>query len=126
MKPAELDLGTIVQGDTWQGFTVPEVKKCGQNMDSPLAQVRLQFKRADAVAVGAAPTAALSLDSDADTEISILDPATWAIQVGPVDYTDMESVGAGVWNWDLETTDVAGVRRTLYKGTITVVADVTQ
>ncbi|MEO0415009.1 MAG: hypothetical protein AAF226_08670 [Verrucomicrobiota bacterium] len=126
MTPANVQLPNIVQGDTWEGFTVPEVKSCGQPMLNTLARVRLQFKRADAAAVGAAAIAALDLDTDSSTQISILDPVNWAIQIGPVDYSDMEAVTAGEWKWDLETTDSAGIRLTIYQGTITVLADTTQ
>lgn len=51
--------------------------------------------------------------------ITITDPATWLITV-PAQGLPL---AVGQWAWDFETTDAAGVIRTLYKGTLTITRD---
>jgi hypothetical protein len=51
--------------------------------------------------------------------ITITDQATWLITVP----AQALPLAVGQWSWDFETTDAAGVIRTLYKGTLTITRD---
>ena len=119
MLPATIQLPPLKQGDTWHGFTIPRFDRCGENMPEKLVSAELSFRLRDAPANQ--PAALILAD-----EITIVDAAAWHIEVGPVHYDFTQHLQPGVYNWDLQTTDAADVRRTTHCGSIEVIADTTR
>lgn len=116
MKPGSSDdlneLLATVQNDTWTGISSVTVTPAPA---SPLASVIMAFK------VDPSATApALQLTS-ADSQISIINAATWTFSVPPQTIT----LAPGIWYWQIQTTSAAGKVYTYTQGTMEVLNDYT-
>lgn len=123
MKPGIYNLPSFTAGDTWGG--VPKIRiRLQENSESepeppssPLALVRLQFRRKYSD-----PVALVSLDSDTMGGIEIDDSEDWEISIPPNDL----NLSPGEYIYDLETTDDDGIVTTYLAGTISIGPQVTR
>lgn len=117
MLPVKIDLPGHYTGDTWPGLTIGPVLFNDAQPEYALASCRLYFRDSK--------TRSLSLGFQSEpltgfTAMTILDPITWVIHI-PAQQIPLV---AGTYVWDFETTDSAGVVRTLYYGLQTVTEDI--
>lgn len=117
MRPASQLLSPVVRGDTWNGIGTTNIQVNGAAPTFPVASARMHFRSSPAAAT---PTLALT---SADGDIVIDNADTWLMHVIPVTPFPL---AAGVWYWDLETTDSAGTVKTYVTGTLHVLQDVTR
>lgn len=115
-KPAIGNLEPIVYGDTWDGLPDCSFSSNGSAFASSLALVRMFFKNADSVT-------GLELSSATSGQITIMDAATWAFNVEPIDEFPL---AVGEWYWSIETTDADDIRKTYVAGSIEVLDDATK
>lgn len=108
--PAFTTLTPVVTGDTWDGLTNCRFSSTGSAFGSTLSKVRMDFKSSDG-------TTGLQLTSVGSGGITIDSAADWTFTVSPVVIT----MAAGVWSFDIETTDSAGVIKTRVAGILTVI-----
>lgn len=108
--PAYITLTPVVTGDTWDGLTDCSFSSTGSAFGSTLSKVRLDFKSSAGV-VGQ------QLTTVGGGGITITDSSAWTFDVDPVIIT----MAAGVWSFDIETTDSAGVIKTRVGGILTVI-----
>ncbi len=113
--PGYLDLGTIVQGDTWNGIGPAIVFSInGSPPSNPLAEAYLQFRKTYTSQAG--ETLAVG------DGITINNASTWHITVPERNL----SLCAGDWIWDLEVIDTAGRIKTWLAGKLKVLPQVTR
>lgn len=110
LKPLRWDWAAVVAGDTYPATNITESEH-----DSNLERVRIK------ITLSGATSPSLSLDSDT-TGITINDAATWDFTIGAI---QTSSLAAGVYSYDLETTDAAGTIRTEFAGTWPIISQVT-
>ena len=118
-NPVEAVIAGITQGDRWQGIAaIGPVLIDGGTPASPLARVRMQFRRGGKLGV--------TLDSQSgDFQIIISNPETWLASIPPNGRS--LPLETGSWQWDAEFwqgDDLAPV--TLYKGTMVIGPKVTR
>lgn len=114
-KPTNHDLTPTVRGDTWPGLTASITVNAAAPA-AALASARIQWRlRSQDGDLGHEVTSA-------DDSLVIDDAATWQMHV-PAQILPLR---AGVWYWDLETTDENGVVRTYVGGTHEILEDVTK
>lgn len=111
MKQA--NLAEIVYQDTWDGMTVT-MSSDGTALDDNLVSVRMFFREKDG-------TLGLSLSSPANITINNA-AAPWKYTVAPITPFPL---AAGTWFWSVECTNSAGVVKTRFGGTKTVIKDAT-
>lgn len=109
--PSFITLSPVVTGDTWDGLTDCSFSSTGSAFGSTLSKVRMNFKQADG-------TTGLQLTTVGSGGIVIDDATAWEFTVSPVVIT----MAAGVWSFDIETTDSAGIIKTRLGGILTVVS----
>lgn len=110
LKPLRWDWPEVVTGDTFPAIHITEA-----DHESDLSRVRIS------IVLSGATDAALTLDSNS-TGITINDAAAWDFtidQISPV------TLAAGVYSYDLETTDAAGTIRTEFSGTWNILSEIT-
>jgi len=112
MSPVEIALPSHTSGDTWEGLTIGPVLFNGVQPASALVSCRIYFRRA----TGALGYKLKSVPGTGEGAITIANQTTWLVTV-PEQALPLD---VGSWLWDFETTDAAGVIRTLYHGTITI------
>jgi hypothetical protein len=120
MAPVKVTIDSHYKGDFWSGMVVGPVLINGAQPAAALHAtegVRMQFRDEDN-----------NLGQEFSTVsgtgvgvITVTDYATWEFTV----LSQLLNLYAGIWYWGLETKDVNGVIITLYKGTITVIDDIT-
>ena len=111
--PARVVLDAVTEGDTWQGFSTDPITFDGEAWPEDLALVRMKVRRRD---TGSVVLSFSSAGGSGVLPITITDAATWEITVPQVEKEDL-TLTAGVHEWDLDVTDAAGYRLTLYHGT---------
>ena len=116
MHPVAVSLPAHSRGDTWEGLTIGPVLFNDAQPSSALGSCRLYFRRETGGTIG---YKLKSDPGDGEGSITITNTATWSITVP----AQALSLAAGPWLWDFETTDAAGVVRTLYNGTLTITSD---
>lgn len=108
LKPMRWDWSPVVTGDTY-----PATNITADITDTTLSRVRVKIKPAGEA------TAAITLDSNA-TGITINNAATWDFTIAAITAPE-----AGVYAYDLETTDSAGSVRTRFFGTWPILSEIT-
>ncbi|MHB1350126.1 MAG: hypothetical protein ACYCYR_09660 [Desulfobulbaceae bacterium] len=116
MQPVDIQLPDHTAGDTWEGLTIGPVLFNDAQPAQALSSCRLYFRRQSGGGLGHKLS---STPAAGDGLITITDQATWLITVP----AQALPLAVGQWSWDFETTDAAGVIRTLYKGTLTITRD---
>ena len=101
LQPLVWEWESITTGDTFPATNITEA-----DHTSNLSRVRLAFFLDDAEA------SSLDLDSD-DTGVTINDAATWDFTIDVISV----SLAPGLYHYDLETTDAAGIVSTEFVGT---------
>ena len=119
MRPANVNLYDHTLGDTWEGMVIGPVLINDAVPPDPVISCRIQFRpfpntRKLGYELNVAPESGEGL-------IVIDDINNWEFTV-PQQILDMP---AGKYVWDFETTDSAGIKRTLYEGTFNLIQDVT-
>ena len=120
---AHRDLAGKVRGDSWRGIGLIQIRTKATAEATPVAPpnavasavIQFKTKQDDQI-----PALTLSTESGG---IVILDAALWRFNIPRVINFPL---GAGIWVWDFETTDVTGFVRTYLKGTLTITRDVTR
>lgn len=115
MLPGILTVEGMVEGDTWRGVPSLTVTIDDATPTSPLASVRMQFRKRTGSVVG-------DEMSTANGRIAILNAASWQVQIGP----SAMNLEAGSWPFDIEFTAISGSVYTLLKGTLKVAAGITE
>lgn len=110
LKPLRWDWPEVVTGDTFPAINITE-----SDHESDLERVRIKF------VLSGATSPSLTLDSDA-TGITINDAAAWDFTIDAINPVTLE---AGVYSYDLETTDAAGTIRTEFAGTWPILSEIT-
>jgi hypothetical protein len=110
LTPFVLNWPSITAGDTYPGFQIVGTDEPDGN---DLVRVRMQVRDANG-------TVAVDYDSD-DTGITINDPETWDFNV---DDLTAPATG-GLYKYDIETTDSAGVVATIIRGNWPIIDQVT-
>lgn len=110
MTPVTIDLPPLTSGDTFDGLQIGPVTFNGAPPPSQLASCRLYFRLATTKELGYGyrsgdPVTGFGV-------INITDPVLWLVQIP----AGVLPLSKGSYYWDFETTDAAGVIRTLYKG----------
>lgn len=105
LTPFVWDLPAITAGDSYPGILI-------EGTDEPdgidLVRVQMQMRNASGAIV-------LDLDSD-DTGITIVDVETWEFRIEAFTAPTV----AGVYKYDIQTTDSAGDIATIVRGTLTI------
>lgn len=113
MRPVSIDLPDHTRGDTWEGMAIGPVTFNGETPTVALSGCRMHFRDKGG---------ALGQEfSSEDTTITISASGTWEVLV-PAQALNLTS---GYWKWDFETTDIDGIIRTLYDGSIRIIDDIT-
>jgi hypothetical protein len=119
-NPVEAELAHLTAGDRWQGIAaIGPVLIDGGTPASPLARVRMQFRR------GGRLGAALDSEPGGDFPIVISNAATWSAHVPPSGGT--LPLETGSWQWDAEFwqgDDLAPL--TLYRGIMVIGPKITR
>lgn len=116
MIPGIYNMQGIARGDGWRGLPSIVIRVNGNPPGVALASARLQFRSApSAEEVGATLSTAAG-------SITITSAANWELAIP----AQALPLGARVWHYDLETTDVEGTVRTYLKGTLKIEQDVTR
>lgn len=112
LTPLRWDWSPVTQGDTFPACQITET-----SADTDLSRVRVKIKAAGST------SAALTLDSST-TGITIgsATAGDWAFTIGAI---STGSLTAGVYSYDLETTDSAGTVRTEFSGTWEILTQIT-
>jgi hypothetical protein len=118
MEPVKIVLDNpYYEGDSWLGLRIGPVLINEEIPPATLASCRMQFRDSDGN-LGYELNTVVEVGKGL---ITILDADIWDvlvnIQILPLD--------TGRWDWDFETTDNNGVVRTLYKGILKVIGDIT-
>jgi hypothetical protein len=100
LKPLVWDWAAVTTGDTFPATNITE-----SDHDSNLSRVRIS------IWLDGATSSALNLDSNGAT-IVINDAAAWDFTINAISVT----LAPGLYFYDLETTDAAGVVRTEFVG----------
>lgn len=116
MKPATVNLPSVVLGDTWPGFTV-ELSSDGTTFYEPLESVRVFFK-----AECGTGDPLLELTSDPAEGLTIDDAANWIMSADEITPFPLP---VGSYVASLETTNTAGRVLTPLRFKISVTADPT-
>ena len=103
------NLRCIKSGTTWDGLTDCNFSSDGAAFADSLTAVRMIFTDGDGVAQ-------LTLTS-ANSTITIDDAANWDFTVNPILSFPLS---AGIYSWEIETTDAGGRIKVYPKGTIEV------
>jgi hypothetical protein len=112
MQPVDIQLPDHTAGDTWEGLTIGPVLINGAQPSEALASCRLYFRKPN----GTIGYKLKSAPGTGEGQITISNIDTWLIIVPE----QVLPLAVGPWNWDFETTDAAGVIRTLYKGVLNI------
>lgn len=113
LSPETIFFEPCVEGDDWEGVpTIGPVLFNGTQPADALSKVRLIFFET----LFTAPDLILTSESGI---VVIEDAATWEISV-PVVTAELFTLKAGTYKWVIETTDAAGVVRSLFKGILEV------
>ena len=113
MTPQIYIMQPFVRGDVWSGIPTITILVNGAVPPLPIASARMQFRRS-----GIVGDELLSLDGS----IIIQSAANWELSIP----SRSLSLSVGKWDYDLETTDSAGVIKTYIKGSIAVANDITR
>jgi hypothetical protein len=119
MKPVNITLEDHYQGDSWVGMGIGPVLINDAQPPNTLSSCKLQFRdkfgQLGAI-LSTAPAAG-------EGTITIDNATTWEASIAP---QLLSLPRPGIWTWDFQTTDSAGIRRTLYSGKIRVRGEVTK
>lgn len=118
MEPGTYNLPTMTRGDHFAGVASISITEDGSPPASALSSARIHFRPSSS---GHRGDPVLEL-STAGGGISITSAANWSMQIPQ----QTLALPAGVFYYDLECTDGAGVVTTFLKGTLTVNDDVTK
>ena len=111
LTPFVLNWPSITAGDTFPGFNIAGTDTPDGN---DLMRVRMQVRNAENEVV---------VDYDSDDEgITINDAATWDFNVADIVTPD----AAGLYKYDIETTDSLGVVATIINGSWNVYGQTTE
>lgn len=116
MRPAIVNLEDHTKEDTWEGMVIGPITINEAAPTYPVVSCRIQFRLASTKALG------YELNNDpgaGEGNITIDDADTWEFTV-PAQFLVMD---AGDYEWDFETIDSAGRKRTFYSGTISIIQD---
>lgn len=112
LTPLKWDWAPITQGDTFPATLITET-----SADTDLSRVRVKIKAAGST------SAALFLDSQTTgVTIGNATAGAWSFTIGAI---STSSLAAGVYSYDLETTDSAGTVRTEFSGTWEILTQIT-
>jgi hypothetical protein len=116
LTPAKYNLVAVTQGDTY-----PATNVTISGNDTVLSRVRLKIK------LTGATTTALTLDSNSAAGITLTATAagTWAFTIDAIPAATMQTLTAGSYSFDLETTDASGVVKTEFKGNWQILPQIT-
>jgi hypothetical protein len=110
LTPFVLNWPRITAGDTFPGFQIVGTDEPDGN---DLVRVRMQVRDANDALV-------VDYDSD-DTGITINDAETWDFNVADIS----TPATAGIYKYDIQTTDSAGVVATIIRGNWPIIDQVT-
>lgn len=114
LEPLAYNLPTIVRGDT-----MPAIVFADTSADTDLSRVRMKV-------CDSSGSIALTLDSaTSGITINASTAGAWNFTVGPITAAQTEALTAGLFAYDLETTDTAGSVRTEFNGTWRIKAQIT-
>jgi len=112
LKPLNWNWDAVTTGDTYPAINIVETSS-----DSALTRARVTVK-----ASGSA-VASLTLDSDATgVTINVATAGAWDFTIDEINPVTLTT---GWYNYDLETTDAAGVISTEFKGTWQILSETT-
>lgn len=113
MTPTAYNMQPVVRGDRWNGIPTITILVNGQVPPIALASARMQFRKT------AGPGAELTTENGL---MGIVSAAGWELSI-PAQSLPLV---AGRWNYDIETTDIAGTVKTYVAGTILITEDITR
>lgn len=116
MQPVEVQLPDHTAGDTWERIHIGPILFNNAQPPESLQSCRWYFrdrKKVIGYKFKSSPGAG-------EGTITINDAATWDVTIPPT----LMPLEKGDWHWDFETTDAAGVVRTLYHGVLKLTCDV--
>ena len=105
LTPLKWNWPAVIQGDTYPATQITESAS-----DTDLARVRVKVADVDGVT-------AITLDSDTTgVTITTATAGAWDFQIDAIQSATTTSLPAGIYSYDLETTDDAGTVRTEFSG----------
>jgi len=114
-SPAILPMGTLVQGNTWDGVPIIVVTKNGSPPSTTVVTARMQFRKTPE----SQPKVTLT-NSDG---ITINDATNWNLTIPP---RNLDALTPGDWIADLELTDSDDTVKTWMRGELNVASTVTR
>ena len=112
LTPLNWDWSPVVKGDTFPATQITETLN-----DSALTRVRVKLK------LSGATTTSLTLDSaTSGVTITTATAGAWDFSI---DAIQTVTLAAGVYSYDLETTDAASTIRTEFSGTWEILEQIT-
>ena len=105
LTPQKWNWTAVIQGDTYPATQITESAS-----DTALARVRVKVADVDVVTV-------LTLDSNTTgITITTATAGSWDFQIDAITAATTSALPAGIYSYDLETTDDAGTVRTEFSG----------
>jgi len=117
MIPVFVELDDYYRGDTWDGITIGPILFDNIDPEYPLSACYIDFRDEN----GTLGYSFRTTPSIGHGEIIIIDSDKWEVKIFPTELPLM----VGCWYWDFETMDSSGFKRTLYKGSMRVIEDIT-
>lgn len=117
MAPVTFNLPDYYRGDTWLGGNMGPASIDGAAPTTTLVSARLQFRDFDGVLGYELNTT----PAEGKGTISITNAASWTIAFPK---QILYGLNTGKWDYDIELVDSEGTKRTVYKGYIKVIGDV--